>query len=112
MYDPEDEAVIDFVCERRGVSREQVTADTSLLWDLGLDGDEAIEFLEEYSERFKVDVSHFEFAKFFDSEGEGCNPFLLPYGIYLWLTRRKQREKSLKVRHLIEARRRGYLEIP
>ena len=110
MYDPEDEAVIDFVCERRLVPREQVSADTSLSWDLGLDGDEAIEFLEEYSERFSVDVSQFEFSKHFG--GEGCNPFLVPYGIYLALTSRKQREKSLKVRHLIEARRRGYLENP
>lgn len=110
MSDPEEVAVIDFVCERRRVPREFVTADTSLSWDLGLDGDEAIEFLEEYSERFSVDVSHFEIGKFFGPEG--CNPFLFPIGIYLWLTRRQQREKSLKVRHLIEARRRGYLESP
>ncbi len=36
--------------------------------DLGLNGDDAVEFLEAYSAEFQVDLSRFEFSEFFYEE--------------------------------------------
>lgn len=63
--------------------------------DLGVYGDDAIEFLVAYSKNFHVDVVHFSAADYFDGEG------LDVFGFVLGLFRpAKNRRKELIVGHL------------
>ncbi len=52
---------------------DRVGASTRLLEDLGLDGYDAIEFFEDFSRRFKVNLSKMDFRKHFGPEA-GWNP--------------------------------------
>ena len=62
------EQVRDFLCEQWGVQLERLTPSTRLLHDLGIDGDDAVEILMEFEERFHVDLSSFSFGDHFGSE--------------------------------------------
>jgi acyl carrier protein len=61
--------LVDFVIERSFTKRDIVTPDTRLMHDLGLNGDDAIEFMMEYGKRFNVDLSRFFANEYFDGEG-------------------------------------------
>ncbi len=60
-----------FVLKFRPGSKGPLSADTRLLDDLGMDGDDAVEFMEAFSKEFDVDMSEFEFDKHFGPEGFG-----------------------------------------
>jgi hypothetical protein len=47
-----------------------VTRDTDLLDDLGITGEDAVEFLTKFVERFDIQPGNFDIAKHFDSEGD------------------------------------------
>ncbi|MEL6606647.1 MAG: DUF1493 family protein [Bacteroidota bacterium] len=49
--------------------RKGLTRETRILHDLRIAGDDAEELLEAFSERFQVDLSDFEFERYFDLEG-------------------------------------------
>ena len=57
-----------FFCDSCRVSTEQVTPRTRLLHDLGIDGDDAVEILTDFSKRFGVDLSSLPFQRHFGSE--------------------------------------------
>lgn len=65
--------------------------------DLDITGDEAWEFLLEYSKRFHVDISRFIFEKYFYNEGiDTLGPMVS------WFRRSKHMEKhELKLGHLM-----------
>ncbi|HBF07996.1 MAG TPA: hypothetical protein DHW71_06870 [Gammaproteobacteria bacterium] len=44
--------------------------------DLGLDGDDALEFMQAYAETFNVDLTNFAFKSYFGEE-KGINPVAL-----------------------------------
>ncbi len=75
---------------------KEITCATSVEYDLGFTGDDAVEFIIEYSKYFKVDVSDFMAAKYFDGEGDGfihmITQFFLP----------KRKEYILIVEHLVK----------
>jgi hypothetical protein len=50
MTDSIDERVYAFVAEERGVRREKLVSRTTLSHDLGMEGDDAVEFFEQFSE--------------------------------------------------------------
>ena len=102
-------AVIDFLCSKCKCRPDEISLETSLLYDLGIDGDDAAEFLEGYAERFEVDLSDFRFDEYFGPEG--CSPFMIFSAFYYWITWKKQREKSLKVADLVDAARTGRLSL-
>lgn len=54
----------------RYIAVSKLDHDKDLEWDYGLTGDDAVEFLREYSKRFHVDVSKFYFHAYFHDEGE------------------------------------------
>jgi len=60
--------VIDIVAEESGKRKNQISLDSTLLDDLGVDGDDAWELLERLHERYKVDFSEFEFMRHFRNE--------------------------------------------
>ncbi|MEJ2591182.1 MAG: DUF1493 family protein [Candidatus Thiodiazotropha sp.] len=60
--------VIEFIAAESGTRKDQVGLNSTLLGDLGIDGDDARELLESFSERFGVDVSEFEWQWHFRNE--------------------------------------------
>ncbi|MBP0617073.1 DUF1493 family protein [Jiella mangrovi] len=67
---PRDETlakVVDFVKETTCVAFD-VSAETRMFEDCGLDGSEALQFMEEYAETFSVKRGDFEFSRYFGSE--------------------------------------------
>ena len=72
--------VLDFVSDRLGSRRDKVTLDTTLLGDLGVDGDDADEFFVAFAERFHVNLSALNLSRHFG--GEGCLPWQLPFFLF------------------------------
>ncbi len=68
--------VFDLVSRHRAVPKEKLGPETRLREDLGMEGDDAVEFLEEFSKRFDVDLGKFEFHKHFGPE-VAYNPLIV-----------------------------------
>lgn len=51
--------------------KRQLQRETRLEADLGMIGDDAFEFLEDFSKRFNVDLTDFKINEYFSSEGDG-----------------------------------------
>lgn len=103
---PLERHVIDFLKELRPipVGRSSVVQD-----DLGIDGDDAVELIVEFSKRFKVDMSDFPYSRYFGPEG--LPPTWLLY-ILKWCMLRMRNAnyratKPLYVKQLIAAARDG-----
>jgi acyl carrier protein len=60
-----------FVVEKSFVDDEPITTETRLYEDLGIYGDDAVEFLIAFGKEFNVDVSKFMAADYFKDEGAG-----------------------------------------
>jgi len=75
-----EERVVSFTADQIGMTPEEIRLDSRLLHDLGMDGDDAVEFFEKFSERFHVDVTALgnRWSQHFGSEG-GVNPVLLAF---------------------------------
>jgi acyl carrier protein len=85
-----------FVIEESAVDDEEITRDTKIENDLGVTGDDAVDFMVAYGKVFNVDVTEFMAADYFDGEG---SEILL--GIYRLLTgKKKKKKKILTVGHL------------
>lgn len=64
------EEIKDFILLKQIVDkRETLTYKTKISQDLGLEGDEADQFLDAFSKKFNVDFSDFNFKKYFVEEG-------------------------------------------
>jgi hypothetical protein len=48
--------IIDFTAQMRGLNRTRISLPSRLGQDLGLDGDDAVEFFKQFGERFSVDL--------------------------------------------------------
>lgn len=59
----------------QGYPSARVTRATRLSEDAGMDGDDAVEFLQAYAREFGVNLSAFRFYHHFGPEG--CNPWWL-----------------------------------
>ena len=93
------EAVRAFVSERLFMEIERLTKDMDLV-QLGLDGNDALEFMEAFRDKFGVDMSEFKFSEHFGPEA-GLNPF---YYIYcLLFARDKLRKLPITLDDLAEA---------
>jgi len=64
----------DFVARELHIAPEKLKDTDRLQHDLGLDGNDAAQFLQKFADRFEVDMSSFEFAKYFGRESLGCLP--------------------------------------
>lgn len=56
------------VCRKTGLKAEDVRSESRLLHDLGITGDDAAEFIEEFAQIFSVDMSAFPFRRYFTGE--------------------------------------------
>ncbi len=96
------EKVRDFVAEHLSVKKNKLSEQTSLD-KLGVTGDDALEFMEEFMKRFSVDMSDFEFKKHFDAEGSFM-PLLPEVLIFSFLFARNNSQKiPITLRDLTEA---------
>ncbi len=59
--------IVELVMQQTGA--KAVTAETRLYADLGMDGDDALEFLNTFAEKYDVDLSTIVWGNFFDDEG-------------------------------------------
>ena len=50
--------------------KKHITLETSINKDLCIEGDDAIDFLNEFATLFQVDITHFPFNDYFYNEGE------------------------------------------
>ena len=66
--------VIDLIAHERGLSREKVHLSDRLLQDLGMDGDDAVDFFTSVHERFGTDLTHLDehWTEHFGPEGFSC----------------------------------------
>jgi len=78
---------------------------TSIQYDLGIEGDDAGDLMEEYSRRFSVNLDGFIFEKYFDYEG-GFNPVVYLSSL-LKREKNKTRKVSLTVAMLVDGCKRG-----
>ena len=60
--------VIELIAEESGKGKDQISSSSTLLADLGIDGDDAWEILERLHGKYEVDFSEFEFEKHFRNE--------------------------------------------
>ena len=63
-----EEELLGFVREETA-TRRPLALTTDLAKDLGIDGDDAMEFIRCFQARFNVDMSEFDFAAYFGAEG-------------------------------------------
>ncbi len=102
MEDSLKAKIISFVAEERAESAERVSLTTRLFEDLGLDGDDAVEFFEKYQGEFDVDLSSMEWDRHFGPEG--CNPFAL---LFVVLGMGSKNQRPVTVQHLVDFARAG-----
>ncbi len=72
------EKVFEFLSEEIEIGSFDLTMDTSINYDLGIDGDEAIDFFQKFEKEFHLDLDTFfekDYDKYFGSEG--ANPFTI-----------------------------------
>src|SRR5437773_2571583 len=91
------EAIRDFVVAECRVSEERLTPDTTLFDDLGIDGDDAIEFFEAFQQRFEVDLGSFELRRYFGPEGWPLRYLVIMPFWLLWMARPGEPHQKAKV---------------
>jgi hypothetical protein len=85
--------VINFVAQFVGVSAECISLGSDMQRDLGVTGDDGIDFISSFGDEFEIDFSEFEYCKYFDSEG--FNPFDLFFP--------SEKKWPLRVKSLVQA---------
>jgi len=94
-----------FTVKQAAVGEEEVTEDASLENDLGVHGDDAVEFIVAFGKEFNVDVSEFMAADYFSPEGDT----ILPAILRLFTGEKKRKQKNLTIGHLMKAAMAGHL---
>lgn len=85
-----------FVVEEAAVEEDEVMRATRIEEDLGVTGDDAVDFLIAYGKAFNVDVTKFMAADYFDGEGDS----MLPAIGRLLTGKAKRANKVLTIGHL------------
>ncbi len=60
--------VIDLISTESGHPKSEISDSSTLLGDLGIDGDDAWEVFEKCNEKFGLDLTNFEFRRYFRNE--------------------------------------------
>lgn len=85
--------VISLIEEKMGRYRKPITRETCLEKDIGMTGDDAVEFLLDYGKKFNVDLSGFDIRKYFTPEGDT----ILPMFIRMFTGKKELKQKELTV---------------
>jgi len=92
-----------YVADFSGVPSHEMTPDHSLSNDLGIYGDDASDLIIDFSKRFRVDISSFNFDEYFEGEGDMISKF------FVGLFSKKKSKKDLKIKDLKYAIESGHL---
>lgn len=95
-----------FTNKQAGIIEEKITENSSLENDLGIYGDDAVEFIIAFGKEFNVDVSKFMAAEYFSAEGDT----ILPGIIRLFTGKKKPKQKDLTIKHLMKSITAGRLD--
>ena len=95
-----------FVVKESYVDDEVITDETIIEDDLGVSGDDAVEFMMAYSKEFNVDLSRFMAADYFSPEGSGV--FSLIKSVFR--IGDDPNKKTLTVGHLLKGVQAGRLD--
>lgn len=109
MHDDLERRVLEFVARERITRVGRLSLATTLLGDLGIDGDDAGDLLKAYASEFNVDLSDFDFFRHFGPEGLGCN-FPIVWAHALFRTGTPEQRVGLtaiSIGDLVQAARRG-----
>lgn len=60
--------LLELIEKETGVTQAQIDIHKSLNFDYKIDGDDAVELLERISEEFALDLSNFDFYRYFNDE--------------------------------------------
>jgi alcohol dehydrogenase YqhD (iron-dependent ADH family) len=90
-----------FTQDQAGVDPKDITENIFLEKDLGIYGDDAVDYIIAFGKTFNVDVSKFMAADYFN--GEGIDLFSI-------FSKKKQEKKELSIGHLIKAIKAGRLD--
>jgi acyl carrier protein len=90
------ERVRAFVAEQCGVPLNRIEPPTTLFGDLGVDGDDAVQFFQAFAREFEVDVSGLDLTRHFGPEGVW--PWEVVYSIILALWKRRKGTPEQKAR--------------
>ena len=96
----------EFVINQSAVNDQVITRSTQIEDDLGVSGDDAIEFIIAFGKEFNVDISKFMASDYFSPEGD----FILPALIRFFTNKKKRERKSFTVGHLEKAVMAGKLD--
>ncbi|SRR5260370_34310811 len=96
----------EFAVEQAAVGEEEITESASLEDDLGVSGDDAVEFIIAFGKKFNVDVSKFMAADYFSPEGD----VILPAIIRFFTGKKQPKRKNLTIGHLEKAIEAGRLD--
>lgn len=99
--------IFQLIAEKQGIKQSKITRDKSLNFDLGVDGDDAVELFEAFAEKFKVDLTSLgeEWDRYFGPEGFSL--FGMWEVVTLFRTRKRHPMLPLLVSRLIDAARDG-----
>ena len=95
-----------FTVYHSGVDEKKVRQDASIECDLGITGDDAVDFIIAFGRDFNVDVSRFMAADYFNPEGD----IILPTIIRFFTGQKKRKQKDLFINHLVKAVIEGRLD--
>jgi acyl carrier protein len=105
MTEPNDtieNKVIAFVAEETSALRDEIGPATELGRDIGMDGDEAEEFMKAFQAAFDVDMQDFEFSRHFGPEA----PFSLIWYVFMLVFHRHSLKfEPIAVSDLVRAAR-------
>jgi len=95
-----------FVENQRWQYPFEIERTTRIEKDLGISGDDAVEFIIAFSKQFNVNISDFMAEEYFDSEGDK----ILPLIIRFFTGEKKSKNKELKLGDLEKAIKAGKLD--
>lgn len=107
------------VTEKTNYPSSRIKPTTRLAHDLGIDGDDAFELLEEFGERYHVSFNDFVFLDYFC--WEGYNPFFPIVMACLSLVSPRfrfvrhdaeRREREITIAHLVQCAQAGHWIVP
>jgi len=96
--------VIELVSDFTGFPKNEINAKTRLGEDLGIDGQDAYDFIEQFSETFNVDMQNFCFDVHFGPEAS-FDPFSYLY--FLLFNRKKIQMIPVTIEHLVKCAKSG-----
>jgi hypothetical protein len=69
--------IVKLIEKQMGRYKRPLNRDTMLEKDLGMTGDDTVEFLLDFSKEFNVDLSNFKISRYFYPEGDTILPAIL-----------------------------------